>query len=145
VAANQRENEGMPTAAAQFASDVILLVRTEIDEARSEMAQKAKSAGVGAGMLSGSAIAAIFSLASLTALIMVALSLVLPLWASMLITTALWGAAAAILAMLGKKKVEDAAPFVPEQTIANIKEDVEWARGGGGAVRGFTGGRPREE
>lgn len=141
MAAKQRENEGMPTAAAQFASDVILLVRKEIDEARSEMAHKAKLAGVGAGMLSGSAFAAIFSLASLTALVMVALSLVLPLWAAMLITTALWGAAAAILAVLGKKKVEGATPFVPEQTIANIKEDVERARVG----RGFTGGRPREE
>lgn len=130
MATHERENEGMPAAVAQFASDVILLVRQEIDEARSEMAEKAKSAGVGAGMLSGSAVAAVFGLASLTALLMVAISLALPLWASMLIVTALWGAAAAILGLLGKKKVEDAAPFVPEQTIANIKEDVRLARRG---------------
>lgn len=128
MAANQRENEGMPAAVAQFASDVMLLVRQEIDEARSEMAEKAKSAGVGAGMLSGSAIAAIFTLVALTALLTVAISFVLPLWASLLIVTALWGAAAAILGLIGKKKVEDAAPFIPEQTIANIKEDVQWAR-----------------
>jgi hypothetical protein len=31
---------------------------------------------------------------------------------------------------MGRKKVEDAAPFVPERTIANVKEDVRLARRG---------------
>jgi hypothetical protein len=130
MAANESESQGAAATVAQFASDVMLIVRQEMDEARSEMAEKAKSAGVGAGMLSGSAVAAVFCLALLTALLTVAIALVLPLWASLLIVTVLWGAATAILGMIGKKKVEDAAPFVPEQTIANIKEDVRWARRG---------------
>ena len=127
MAADDRD-EGMPGAVKQFASDILVLVRQEIEQARTEMADKAKSAGVGAGMLSGSAIAALFTLATLTALIVAALSYAVPLWAAMLIVTVLWAAATAVLGLAGKKKVEDAAPFVPEQTIANVKEDVEWAR-----------------
>ena len=130
MATNHRDSEGMPEALKQFASDVLVLVRQEIELARAEMTEKVKSAGVGAGILSGSALAAIFTLASLTGLVVIALSLVLPLWASMLLVTVLWAGTTAILGLLGKKKVADAAPFLPEQTIANVKEDIEWARSG---------------
>ena len=112
----------------QLVSDVGLLIRQELESARAEMAEKAKTAGVGAGMLSGSALAAIFTLTCITALIVVALAYVVPLWASILIVTILWGITTAVLGLVGKQKVADAAPFVPEQTIANVKEDVEFAR-----------------
>jgi len=103
-------------------------VRQEIQLARDEMAEKVKSAGVGAGMLSASALTGLFTLACASALVIVALALVLPLWAAVLVVTALWGGATATLAMLGKRKVEDAGPFVPEQTIAHVKEDLASAR-----------------
>ncbi len=124
------QSGGPVGAATQFASDIVSLVRNEIQAARHEMVDKAKAAGVGAGMLSGSALAGFFTLASLTALVMVALSLIIPLWAAMLVVTVLWGATTAILALMGRKKVQEAAPFVPERTIENVKEDVQWARRG---------------
>ncbi len=42
------------------------------------------------------------------------------------------GMAASIkqLSLVGKRKIQNAAPFIPEQTIENVKEDVEWARSG---------------
>ncbi|MBV8530182.1 MAG: phage holin family protein, partial [Candidatus Eremiobacteraeota bacterium] len=70
------------------------------------------------------------TLGSLTALVMVGLAQLLPLWLSVLIVTLLWAVATATLALLGKRKVEDAVPFVPEQTIENIKEDAAWVRRG---------------
>ena len=115
----------------QLVSDIAILVRHEIELAKNELAKKVKSAGVGAGMLSASALAAIFTLGSLTALIVAALSLALPLWAALAIVTLIWALGTGTLAMLGKRKVEDASPFVPEQTIENIKEDVACARRGG--------------
>jgi uncharacterized membrane protein YqjE len=127
--------ENAATSVAQFASDLALLVRKELESARAELTEKAKSAGIGAGMLSASAVCAFFTLGSLTALVMIALAFVVPLWASALIVTILWGAVAAILALVGKKKVEDASPFVPEQTIADVKEDVQWARQGAESLR----------
>lgn len=98
--------------------------------ARREMMEKVKTAGVGAGMLSGSAITGLLTLGSLTALLIVAIGLALPLWLSALIVTAMWAAITAVLALTGKKKIQDAGPLVPEQTIQSVKEDVQWAQSG---------------
>lgn len=122
--------ENSASSVGQFASDMAVLIREEVELAKAELAEKAKSAGVGAGMLSASALTAILTLGSLTALVIVALSLVTPLWAAVLAVTVLWAAATATLALFGKKKVEDATPFVPEQTIEHLKEDVAWAQHG---------------
>ncbi len=122
------EPHGTVETVGQLAGDVVLLVRKELELAREEMAGKAKSAGIGAGMLSGSAVGGLFAIASLTGLVIVALALVMPLWASMLIVTVVWTAVAAVLGLAGRNKVKEAAPFVPEQTIASVKEDVEWTR-----------------
>jgi len=110
----QTEGDGRQSLA-QIASDLGVLIRHELELAKDEMAEKAKSAAVGAGMLSGSALTAIFTLASLTALAVALIALVLPLWTALLIVTVLWAAGTAVLALMGKKKVEDATPFVPEQ------------------------------
>ena len=127
MATDRTEGEGRQSLA-QIASDLGVLIRDELQIAKDEMKEKAKSAAVGAGMLSGSALTAIFTLASLTALVVALIALVLPLWAALLIVTVLWAAGTAVLGLMGKKKVEDATPFVPEQAIENIREDVEWAR-----------------
>lgn len=111
-----------------FADDLKDLVRQELRSARDEMAEKAKTAGAGAGMLSGSLIGALFTLGSLTVLAIVAIALVVPLWASALIVTVLWGIVTAVLAISGKKKLQESTPFIPEQTIENVKEDVAWTK-----------------
>ncbi len=127
---NAQNNEGLAGSIKQLSQDLGLLVRQELELARSEMAEKAKTAGMGAGMLSGSAITAVLTLGSLTALLIIAIALALPLWLSALIVTLMWGAVTAILALAGKKKIQDAGPLVPEQTIQNVKEDVQWAQSG---------------
>ncbi len=124
------EHEGITAAIKQLSEDVVILVRKELELARREMVDKAKSAGVGAGMLSGSAITGLLTLGSLTALLIIAISLALPTWLSALIVTLMWAAVTAILALAGKKKIQEAGPLVPEQTIQNVKEDVQWAQSG---------------
>jgi len=112
----------------RLAQDITLLVRKEIDSAREEMTSTLKSAGFGAGMLSGSAIAALMMLGSLTAVLILALATVLAPWLSALIVTIVWGAIAALRALSGKKKMQEAVPLVPSETIESIKEDIEWAK-----------------
>ncbi len=107
-----------------------MLVRSELELARQELAEKAKSAGVGAGMLSGSALTGVITLGSLTALLVLAISLVAAPWLAALIVTIMWAAVTAILALAGKRKIQNAGPFLPEQTIENVKEDFQWARSG---------------
>lgn len=124
------EHEGIGSAAKQLSEDLGILVRKEMELARREMMEKVKTAGAGAGMLSGSAITGLLTLGSLTALLIVAIGLALPLWLSALIVTAMWAAITAVLALTGKKKIQDAGPLVPEQTIQSVKEDVQWAQSG---------------
>lgn len=124
------EHEGIGSAAKQLSEDLGILVRKEMELARREMMEKVKTAGAGAGMLSGSAITGLLTLGSLTALLIIAIGLALPLWLSALIVTAMWAAITAVLALTGKKKIQDAGPLVPEQTIQSVKEDVQWAQSG---------------
>jgi hypothetical protein len=123
-------HDSLPDSVKQLSEDLGDLIRKEMQLARTELAGKAKTAGVGAGMLSGSAIAALLTLGSLTALAIIALSIVLAPWLSALIVTVAWGIVAAVLGLAGKQQIQNAGPLVPEQTISNVKEDVEWIKNG---------------
>lgn len=117
-----------PNAIQQLASDVTTLIQHEIELAKAELAEKVKSAGIGAGMLSASAVAGLLTLVSLTAFVAVLLALVIPPWAAVLAVTVLWGVVTVVLALLGKGKVDAAGPFLPERTIENLKKDMAQAR-----------------
>jgi uncharacterized membrane protein YqjE len=112
----------------QLSQETTTLVRQELELAKAEMAQKGKQAGVGAGMFGGAGASALLGLGALTAVAIVALDAAIPLWLAALIVALVWFAAAGVLALQGKRKVQDATPPVPEQTQESVKEDVEWAK-----------------
>ena len=112
----------------RLADDLALLVRKEIELARAEIADKARTATIGAGMLGGSAIAGALALASLTVSVMLALSVVLAPWIAAAIVTAAWSVVTVTLALAGRKKIRDAGSLLPEQTIENVRADVKWAK-----------------
>jgi len=39
-----------------------------------------------------------------------------------------YGAIAGVLALVGKNKVKEGVPPVPEQTVESVKEDVQWTK-----------------
>jgi hypothetical protein len=49
-------------------------------------------------------------------------------WLAALIVTVVLAAIAGALALVGKSRVEAAAPPVPEQTVATVKEDIQEAK-----------------
>ena len=104
------------------------LVRQEIDLAKAEIGEKGKQAGIGVGMFGGAGLFGAGAFAALTAAIIAALDLALPLWAAALIVTVVYGIVAAVLAQRGKHKVQEAGPPVPEQTKDSMKEDLQWAK-----------------
>jgi uncharacterized membrane protein YqjE len=104
------------------------LVRQEIELAKAELGEKGKRAGVGAGMFGGAGLFGIGAFAALTACIIAALDLAMPLWLAALIVTAVYAAIAGVLALQGKEKIKQAGPPVPEQTAESVKEDVQWAK-----------------
>jgi hypothetical protein len=111
-----------------LATETSTLVRQEIDLAKAEMTDRGKRAGKGVGMLAAGAVVALLAFGALTAGLIAALDLAMPTWLAALIVTVVYGAIAAVLVQIGRKKVQEAAPPVPEETIESVKEDVQWAK-----------------
>lgn len=114
--------------ARQLPEQISRLVREELRLAQLEMTQKGKRAGIGAGMLGGGGVIALYGVAALLAAAILALALVLPAWASALIVGGALLLVSAALAGLGRKRVKQAMPPVPQQTQASVGADVEEIR-----------------
>ena len=114
--------------ARQLSNQTTELVRHEVELAKAELRVKGKRAGIGAGMFGGAGAFGVYALGALTAAIIAGIAEALPVWASALIVAALYGAIAGILALRGKKKVQQATPPLPEQTVQSVKEDVRYTK-----------------
>jgi putative superfamily III holin-X len=104
------------------------LARKELELAEAELTIKGKRAGRGAGMFGGAGVLGLFGLASLTAAAILALSLVLPGWASALIVAGIYLGLAGITALVGGIQLRRAKPMPPTQAAESIKDDVEWIK-----------------
>jgi MFS family permease len=114
--------------ARQLSNQTTELVRHEVELAKAELRVKGKRAGVGAGMFGGAGALGLYALGALTAAIIAGIAEALPVWASALIVAALYGAVAGILALRGKKKVQQATPPLPERAVQSVKEDVRYTK-----------------
>jgi uncharacterized membrane protein YqjE len=131
-----REGNGDPGLRDQPVADLIkqlteqtkTLVRQEIELAKAELGEKGKKAGLGAGMFGAAGVLGFFAFAALTACVVLALATAAAPWIAALIVAVLYGAIAGGLAVNGKKKVQEATPPVPEQTVDTVKEDVQWTK-----------------
>ena len=66
------------------------------------------------------------ALGALTAFLILALDGVMPTWAAALCVAAIWVVAGCILAVYGRRKIDQMGSAVPSRTIEAVKEDVEW-------------------
>lgn len=112
----------------QLSQETSLLVRQELGLARAELQQKGREAGAGAGLLGGAGATALVALTALMVTIVAVLDTAMATWLAALITTLLFAAVAGALALIGKNRLKQAGPPVPEQTTDSVKEDVEWAK-----------------
>jgi uncharacterized membrane protein YqjE len=119
---------GMGELVKNLSGQMSTLVRQEVELAKTEMAEKGKKAGVGAGLFGAAGVAAILMFGSLTALVILALATAIPAWAAALVTTVLWGAVAGALALVGRTKMRELGTPVPEKTVETVKEDVQWLK-----------------
>jgi len=104
-----------------------ILVRKQVELARIEMAEAVSVRAMGAGMMAGAAVMALFALGFVAAAGSVALALVLPAWAANLIVGLVFVAMAGVLALVGRNAIRN-APTTPERTQETLKEDARWAR-----------------
>jgi hypothetical protein len=114
--------------ARQLSDQTTRLIHQEVDLAKAELAVKGKRAGMGAGMFGGAGVFGFYALGALTATAILALSQAVTAWLAALIVTVVLAAVAGVLALQGRKKVQEAVPPIPEQTTESVKEDVQWAK-----------------
>ncbi len=108
---------------AQKAIDPLLrAVRAEIDSAKREIGERARSARSGAIMLGAGVALALVSLGLLAAVIVALLLLALPLWAATLITLALFGIATAVVVRVGIARLSRGVPPVPSDTLHHARD-----------------------
>jgi MFS family permease len=111
-----------------LAGETSTLVRQEIDLAKAEVTDRGKRLGKGAAILGAAALVGLLAGGALTACLIAALDLAMATWLAALIVTVVFAAIAAALAVTGRKRIQEAAPPVPEQAIDSVKEDVQWAK-----------------
>ena len=104
------------------------LIRQELALARLEITEKAKHAGIGAGMLAGAAFTALFAAGTLVAMLVLLLATAVDGWLAALIVGVALLCAAALMAVTGRKQLARAAPPAPEEAIENVKQDIEEVR-----------------
>jgi uncharacterized membrane protein YqjE len=103
-------------------------VRENVELAKVEMTEKAKAAGTGVALLTAAGVAGLLGLGALSAFFILALDGVIPNWAAALCVAAIWLIAGGVLAVYGRRKIDEVGTAVPSRTIEAVKEDVEWLK-----------------
>lgn len=107
-----------------MSEQVSVLIRDEMKLAQLEMSSKGKQAALGAGMFGASGVVAVYGVGCLLACAIIAISGVVAAWLAALLVGAALLAAAGGAALLGKRRMQEAAPPVPEQAVADVKADI---------------------
>ena len=113
----------------QLSEQTSTLVRQELQLAQLELQQKGKRAGIGAGLFGGSGLVALYAVGALVAAAVMLLVTAVAPWLAGLIVAAVLFALAGVLALTGKKQVEQATPPVPKQAIESTQRTVEEVKG----------------
>jgi hypothetical protein len=113
---------------AELASEIGTLVRQELRQAGTEVSQRATSAGKDVGALVAGAVVIHAGLLALVAAAIVGLAdLGLSWWLSALIVGLLLAGIGYALIQKARSAIQR-ADILPHHTIANLREDQEWAK-----------------
>lgn len=121
-----RRRENAFTLVRRLVSGGVSLAKLEVRRGREEMARNLGQLKGGVLRLAIAAALAIIFLIALLAFI-IAVLVVIGLWWVALILLVILLVGAGLLARAGLKQVQS-TKFTPEETIAAVKEDVEWAK-----------------
>lgn len=104
------------------------LARKEVELAKAELSEKGKRIGVGAGAFGGAGALALYAFGALTAGLILLLATAIAGWLSALIVAVVYAAIAGVLALGGKRQIDEGSPPVPERAIGSTQEDIEAAK-----------------
>ncbi len=125
TAAETESERSLGTIIKELTADFSTLFRSEIALLKLEIKETVTKLGGGIGLFAGALFLALFGVGFLFVTIVLGLvALGVPAWLSALIVTLFLFAAAATLAVMGRKKLA-ALEFVPTASIESIKTDIE--------------------
>jgi hypothetical protein len=104
------------------------LIRQEIRLAHAELTEKGEHAGKGAGMFGGAGLVALYGVGALITAAILGLATVLDPWIAAAAVGAGLLLVAGILALTGKKELEEASPPKPEQALDSVEQDIATVR-----------------
>ncbi len=104
------------------------LVKQEIELAKAELAQKGKTAGIGAGMFGGAGLFGVGAFAALTTFFIALLDGAVSIWLAALIVAVVYAAVAGVLALTGKQKIKEATPVAPSRPWTALRRTCDGPR-----------------
>ncbi|MDO9379679.1 MAG: phage holin family protein [Nocardioidaceae bacterium] len=104
-------------------TDLTSMVRQELELAKTEAKQEVTKLGTGAGLLGAAGLAGWLFLVFFSLFAVYLLDQAVDAWLAALVVAVVWGAAAAVLALLGRQKIQQANLQLPT-TQQSIKEDL---------------------
>jgi uncharacterized membrane protein YqjE len=108
----------------RLGDDVTTLFRQEVELAKVELKQEGVRAARAGAMFGAAAVLGLVTVLLLAWTVAWGLAEVVPTWLAFLLTTLLFGAIAAGLAMTGKKRMAE-VDLTPHQTIENLQQDKQ--------------------
>lgn len=108
-------------------SDIQEIIRSEIRLAKAELGEQAGKAGKAAGTLAAGGLIGLYALGFLLLAFVYALAMFFPLWAAALIVCVICASIAGAFLVIGRKRIRQ-VQAKPDRTIANVKENLEWAK-----------------
>ncbi|WP_431219687.1 phage holin family protein [Leifsonia xyli] len=108
---------------------IVGLFTAELNHLKAELAEKAKHAGVGMGLLAAAALLLFYGLGALIAAGILGIAVALPAWAAALIVFGALVVIAVVLALIGVRSFKKMDGVAPSQTIDSIKQDTDALKG----------------
>ncbi|MGV8885755.1 MAG: phage holin family protein [Microbacteriaceae bacterium] len=131
MSSNETPKRSLFTLIGNLPGYIVDLVKSELEQLKTEIIGKLKLAGIGIGAFVVAGVFAFFAIAVLVAAGVLGLATVLPGWAAALIVAGVLLVITAILAAVGINLLKKGAPPTPTDTIASVKEDVNALKGTG--------------
>lgn len=107
------------------------LVKGELNLLKAEMLAKAKVFGLAAGLLIGALVIVLYAIGVFLTAAVMGLATVMPAWLAALVVAVAMLVIAAVLGLLGWKRLKKGLPITPKRTIDSVKNDINAVKGMG--------------
>ncbi|MBV9333176.1 MAG: phage holin family protein [Candidatus Eremiobacteraeota bacterium] len=123
-------DRSIPELLQKLAAETSLLIRQELALARAEIMGTLRKAERPAIAFGVAALFALGAFGALTALLIAAIAVAVPVWAAALIVTVLYVAIAVAAVVSGRTALKQMGSPLPKQTIKTVKDDVATVQAG---------------